>query len=144
MRHDHTTVVIPLGGNQLARGDVDQELAELKRLAPKVYAIVDSERSSASELPLEERRRFKTACDEAEIPAHITERRATENYLSERAIKACFGPTQRAFMPFETRDVVKPSWGKEDNWRIASLMSWEEISDTDVGKFLATYFPPNG
>lgn len=47
-------------------------------------------------------------------------------------------------MPFETRDVVKPSWGKEDNWRIASLMSWEEISDTDVGKFLATYFPPNG
>jgi len=58
---------MPLGGNQLARGDVDIELAELKRLTPIIYAVVDSERNAAGDPPAAERVRFKEACERSKI-----------------------------------------------------------------------------
>ncbi len=139
--YDQKTIVMPLGGNQLARGDVDIELAELKRLTPNIYAVVDSERSAAGAPAVPERVRFKEACERSKIPVLITERRATDNYLTERAIKLRFGDSQRGFQPFESRKDVNPSWSKDANWRIASLMTWDEIKDTDLGRFLIKYFP---
>jgi len=126
----------------LARGDVDIELAELKRLTPNIYAVVDSERDAAGNPPAAERVRFKESCERSKIPVLITERRGTENYLTERAIKIRFGNSQRGFQPFESRKDVNPSWSKDANWQIASHMTWDEIKDTDLGQFLITCFPP--
>jgi len=140
LKGDHNTVVIPLGGNQLARGGVDLELEELKKLAPNVFAVVDSERGAEGAEPKPERVRFAEACGRAQIPVLITARRATENYLSEAAIKECFGQNQRAFGPYETWAEVKPGWRKEDNWRIAAQMTWNDIVDTDIGAFLRAHW----
>jgi len=142
--YDQRTIVMPLGGNQLARGDVDIELAELKRLTPNIYTVVDSERNAAGAPAAAERMRFKEACERSKIPVLLTERRATENYLTERAIKIRFGNSQRGFQPFESRKDVNPSWSKDANWQIASQMTWDEIKDTDVGRFLIKHFPPTG
>jgi len=133
---DHKVMVLPLGGDQLARGDVDRELEELKRLTTNLFAIVDSERPDADAPASSRRLGFGAACKRASIPVLLTEKRATENYLSERAIKKVFGASQRALGPFESRDDVKPSWRKDENWRIAAAMTWEELAQTDIGRFL--------
>lgn len=136
LKADHKVLVIPLGGNQLARGDVEHELSELKRLSEKVFALVDSERPAEGQPPIEPRIAFKLACDNVQIPVLLTEKRATENYLSERAIKEVFGQEQRAFRPYETRKDVKPAWKKEDNWQVAAAMTLDELRATDVGRYL--------
>ncbi len=45
-RKDQKYVVISLGGDQLARKDVEAELNEIKRISNNVYALVDSERAA--------------------------------------------------------------------------------------------------
>lgn len=136
LKADHKVLVIPLGGNQLARGDVEHELSELKRISEKVFALVDSERPAEDQPPIEPRLAFKRSCDNVDIPVLLTDKRATENYLSERAIKEVFGQDQRAFGPYETRKDVKPAWKKEDNWQVAAVMTLDELRATDVGKYL--------
>ncbi len=136
LKADHKVLVIPLGGNQLARGDVEHELQELKRLSDKVFALVDSERTSEDQPPCNQRTGFKMACEVVGIPVLLTERRATENYLADRAIKRLYGQSQREFLPFESRTDVGPCWKKGDNWKVAAEMNFEEIAATDVGKFL--------
>lgn len=136
IKADHRVMVFPLGGNQLARGDVERELYEVKRLSNKVFAIVDSERSAAGASASAERTAFEAACKNVGIPVLITERRATENYLSERAIREVFGPSQRGFGPYESRRDARPSWRKDENWRVAARMTWDDLAPTDIGKFL--------
>lgn len=133
---DHKVMVISLGGSQLARGHVEEELTELKRLTPNLVAVVDSERLAKDQPANSERLAFETACKAVNIPILLTERRATENYLSERAIREVFGSSQRAFEPYETRDEVKPSWRKDENWKAAAKMNLTELMETDVGQFL--------
>ena len=133
---DHRLVVFPLGGNQLARGDVESELYEVKRLTSKVFAVVDSERAGPGATPAPERLAFEAACKRAGIPVLLTERRATENYLTDRAIKEVFGPEQKGFGQFESRRDAKPKWRKDENWRPASRMTWAELANTDLGRFL--------
>ena len=66
----------------------------------------------------------------------LTERRATENYLSDRAIKAVKGDKYRALDHYEKLDSVEPAWGKNENWMIADEMHFDDIKDTDLGAFL--------
>jgi hypothetical protein len=42
----------------------------------------------------------------------------------------------RALGPYVSLKTASPAWGKRENWRIASEMKWEDIKDTDLGKFL--------
>src|SRR5581483_11356459 len=46
LRKDHTTVLLPLGGGQMIRGGVQQELHELRRLSKNVSVLIDSERET--------------------------------------------------------------------------------------------------
>lgn len=133
---DHKVLVIPLGGNQLARGDVEHELHELKRLSERVFALVDSEKPSEAEPACGQRLAFQGACNAVGIPVLLTERRATENYLSDRAIKNVFGQGQREFLPYESRKDVGPCWKKGDNWKVAAAMTLDELIATDIGQFL--------
>lgn len=136
-RKDHQVVIIPLGGTGMARGGVELELAEFKRVHSNIFAVVDSERPGAGEPPDPNREAFQKTCEELGYTTLLTERRATENYFSDRAIKATLGDKYRALEPYELLRDARPSWAKHDNWRIAQAMTRAEIDETDIGKFLA-------
>jgi len=132
---DHTTVVLPLGGDQLATGR-EHELADLKRLSNNIVALVDSERNAVGDAPIKPRLDFEAVCKKLGFPVCITERRAIENYFTDKAIKTAIGDTHRALGPYERLRDATPSWSKTDNWRIAAEMSWDDLKKTDIGRFI--------
>ena len=133
---DHKVVLMPLGGNQLINGMREAELQELKRISQNLFAVVDSERSAAGEGLKTDRRGFADVCNKLGIDCLVLERRATENYLTDRAIKAFKGGAFRALGPYELLKQVTPSWAKEENWRIAAEMTKDELEQTELGPFL--------
>ncbi len=137
LKKDHQILLLPLGGNALIRDGVEQELDELKRITTKIFALIDSEKTS-NDAPLSnERAAFVRSCTKLGYQVHVTVLRATENYLSDRAIKAYKGPKYRALAPYEGLTACNPGWGKDENWRIANLMEVEEFDSSDLGRFLA-------
>jgi hypothetical protein len=104
-----------------------------------VSAIVDSERLQEDAAPAADRSAFEVCCRAVGIDLLITKRRATENYFSERAIKAALGEQYSALGEYgalKPTATMRSVWSKSDNWRIARELSWDEIKDTDVGVFL--------
>lgn len=136
LKKDHKVVILPLGGDQLAVGDRESELAELKRLSDKIFVLVDSERSGANEEMPNKRKEFINTCENLGFKYCATNYRAIENYFSESAIKSVMGANYRALTPYEKLSDCEKPWGKTDNWRIARAMELSEIEETDVGKFL--------
>jgi ABC-type cobalamin/Fe3+-siderophores transport system ATPase subunit len=132
---DHGTVVLPLGGDSMVNGKIAHELSEIRRLASRVAAIVDSERDASDKPPIAARSGFAKVCEDLEIPCCVTDRRAIENYLSNEAIADAFGA--QALAPFEASKSHPNFWGKGENWRAARLMTVEQLQGTDVGQFLA-------
>ncbi len=133
----HCTVVLPLGGDAMANGKRDEELAEVKRLAGpdgKVFALVDSERQIAGGPPLRARPQFAASCERLGIKVCVTERRAIENYLTQHSLDSTFDPGQYlALEPY-----AQPGerfWGKTESWRAAMRMTKEELAQTDLGSF---------
>jgi ABC-type cobalamin/Fe3+-siderophores transport system ATPase subunit len=133
---DHLVVVLPLGGNSLARGEVEHELGELLRVTANVAAIVDSERESEGGEPLEARNAFAEICTRLGFQVLVTERRATENYFDDDAVKAALGPSFAALGHFDKLSASANGWAKADNWRIAMELDWTRIKETDLGKFV--------
>lgn len=135
---DHEFVVLPLGGGELINANVEHELCEVKRLCDCVFAIIDSERTAQGEELCASRRGFIESCRKAGITHKVLDRRATENYLSEPAIRKVKGDNYRALTEFEDRKAVPHVWSKAENWRIAREMTRGEIEATDLGKFIAS------
>ena len=141
LRHhgkDGKVVLLPLGGEALINGVSEQELGELTRLGASLFALIDSERSASGETLSPGRQKFVEACEQLGIDCTVLERRATENYFPERALKAALGPTVRALSEFET---IKESgqtqvWSKNQNWRVAREMVIEDLDETDLGALL--------
>lgn len=133
---DHKIVIIPLGGDQLARSCVEPELAELKRLTNNISALVDSERTSPECEPKRERREFQKVCERLGIELCITERRALENYFSDNAVKLAIGQNYSALAPHQALGESDHGWSKTDNWKIARCMRFEDIATSDLGKFV--------
>ncbi|MBI4527464.1 MAG: ATP-binding protein [Deltaproteobacteria bacterium] len=133
---DHKIVLLPLGGSQLIKDSSEAELNEIKRITENVFAIIDSERSSASEALAPDREAFAGLCATAKIQCLVLNRRAMENYLTDRAVKLVKGDKYRGLGYYEKLKDVNPAWGKDENWRIAREMSLKEIDQTDLGKFL--------
>ena len=133
---DHEIVLLPLGGAQSIKGTAGPQLEEIKRISPKVSALIDSERSAPGEKLARDRVAFKEACSRAGVDCHVLELRAIENYLSDRAVKSVWGSNYQALQPFELLRSAKLGWGKSDNWRIAREMTRQEFDGTDLGEFL--------
>src|SRR5262249_20795175 len=114
----------------------ESQLEEIKHISENIYALIDSERSAKDEEMSLNRKAFVEACERAQISCHVLERRATENYLSDRAIKRVKGEKYRALAPYQVLRDVNPAWGKEENWRIAREMEPTELEGTDLGEFL--------
>ena len=136
VKKDHLIVPISMGGSSLINAAADHQLEELKRLCTDITALIDSERSAAVEPLSEERQGFLAACARAHIRCHVLERRATENYLAESAIKKVKSDKYRALQHYEKLKELSPAWSKEENWRIAREMSIRDLDGTDLGEFL--------
>ncbi len=133
---DHQILPLQLGGSSLINGKREYELSELKRITPDLHCVIDSERVSDSAPIPPDRLAFKSSCENLGIRCHILERRAIENYLLDAAIKKVKGDKYRQLSVFEKLTDVYPCWGKNENWKIASAMTWHDIKDTDLGRFL--------
>jgi ABC-type cobalamin/Fe3+-siderophores transport system ATPase subunit len=133
---DHQVMVWPMHGRQSINQDAAQYLSETKRITNRVRILVDSERAiegAALEPRIEG---FVTACNHLGIECHVLERRAIENYLSDRALKVAMGAEFSALGPYQVLADASRPWAKKDNWRIAREMSDDELDGTDLGTFL--------
>jgi len=133
---DHKVVIVPLGGSQLINSSRELELQELKRISQNLFAVVDSERSASGQDLRPDRQGFVQSCKKIGITCLLLERRAVENYFTDRAIKQFKGAAYRALGPFELLGDLNPSWSKEENWRIANEMTKDELESTELGPFL--------
>ncbi len=133
---DHQIVLLPLGGNQLIRGVSETELQEIKRISDNISAVIDSERSSSHVALEPARAAFLQTCKFVGIDCHVLDRRATENYFTDQAIKKVMGSKYSALQPYERLEDASLGWAKADNWRIAREMSRAELEATDLGEFL--------
>ncbi|WOH59772.1 ATP-dependent nuclease [Bradyrhizobium sp. BWC-3-1] len=134
---EHTTVILPLGGDQLVAGGREHELEELKRLSENVYALVDSERPDASAAAAQRRVQFEQICNRIGFGVCVTQKRALENYFPDSAVKAAFGASFSALGPYDRLDQHPNGWAKSDNWKIAHHVKEEDLMQTDVGRFLS-------
>lgn len=139
LRHygkEHQIVLLPLGGAAMINGGTEQQLAEIKRISSRVYALIDSERAAAGQALAADRQAFLEACMRLNITCQMLDRRAIENYLTENAIKQAKGDSYRALGPFELLKDAPRAWRKDENWRIARLMTKNDLAGTDLGTFL--------
>lgn len=132
----HKVVLLHMGGDNTFLATSDVELQEIKRISNNIYALIDSETTTANEPLAAHRQAFVERCEQAGIVCKVLERRATENYFSDRAIKESVGSQYRQLAGYESLKDVTPRWRKKENWRIAREMTLDEIEATDLGQFL--------
>jgi hypothetical protein len=134
---DHKVVILPLRGrNLMGSPDAELELAELRRLCDRAYALIDSEKADPAAALEPRRRAFVEACENTGVECHVLERRATENYWPDRAVQAVKGPKYRGLTPYEKLADLTPNWSKDENWRVAHELTEAELAATDLGAFL--------
>lgn len=136
-RKDHEIVLLQLGGNSMINAKAEAELAEVQRISPNVSAVIDSERGKAGARLAADRQGFLDLCEKLNIPVLVTERRATENYLTDKAVKRAFGAKYASLGPFQLLKDAEPAWSKRNNWQAARHMTLDELAGTDLGDFLA-------
>lgn len=132
-------LVVPLGGNAMINPDRQMELAEFQRFAVDVYVLIDSEKVRPDHL-IPHRVEFVKLCEGLFGEGHAmqTERRATENYLPQLAIrKAMRSEKYDALQPHQSFADLDYGWSKNDNWKIAAETNRADWANTDVGNFLA-------
>ncbi|MFH1161998.1 MAG: AAA family ATPase [Candidatus Jorgensenbacteria bacterium] len=132
---DKDFVILPLGGDGMINGRRAQELAEIKRITPKIFCWIDSEKNSKTASLPRNRISFLSICERLKIKVHASELRAIENYFPERAVKKIKGEGCPLLAPYAVLDSTV-QWVKEENWRIAQETNFDEIKDTDLGRFI--------
>lgn len=136
LKKDHKIVLLPMGGSQMINGSREIELEEIKRISPNIAALIDSERENEDAPLSRDRKTFCDVCSKHAIEVHVLERRAFENYLSEKAIRMVKGSKYNVLSPYQKVADSACPWAKNENWRIARAMDFEEIKESDLGKFL--------
>jgi ABC-type branched-subunit amino acid transport system ATPase component len=131
---DHKVVVMHVGGSSTINGNAGQQLSEVTRITPNISAIVDSERTQPGALP-KDRADFEAVCKTLNIDVHLTDRRSTESYFTDAAVKGLLGASASALGPYDKAQW--PNWSKPYNAKIAEGMTKADLLATDVGVFLA-------
>lgn len=138
LNKDHEVMLLSLGGSAVINGRSQGHISELSRLGCQVAALIDSEKIDVDAPLSADREGFMDVCARADIRCHVLSRWATENYLSDRAVKLVKGDDYRALEPYELLKALPRPWAKSENWRIAEFMTVEELRSTDLGDFLAS------
>jgi ABC-type cobalamin/Fe3+-siderophores transport system ATPase subunit len=135
---EHEVVLLPLGGGTLINGaaTTEAQLEEIKRITPNIFALIDSEKESDGDELDENRVAFVAVCERVGITCRVLDRRALENYFTDRAVKDIKGENYRALEAFERLKDTDVPWAKDENWRIAGAMHLDELQDTDLHVFL--------
>ena len=133
---DHKIVILPLGGKSQINGSFGPELEEIKRISENIYVLIDSERTAYGDELQPRLNDFVEVCEQAGVKCHVLERRAIENYFTERAVKNAKGDKYHALGPYDSRDKFSPGVNKNENWIIAREMNSEELEASDLGDFL--------
>lgn len=133
---DATYVVIHLGGDSTINPHCERYLEDLRRIAPEVIALIDSERRAEGEPLKVAREGFREACLKVGVRCHVLERRSIENYWPEAAVSAVKGASVKPLQPFQSLNEAGGPWSKEENWRIAAKTRLQDIAKTDLGVFL--------
>jgi hypothetical protein len=121
----------------MVNGAIAHELAEVRRLCDRAYALVDSERACAEKQPIRARQQFYEICRELNIECCVTERRAIENYIPQRALDQKWGAGRFTELgPYGTPTEDGKFWGKGESWKAAAVMTKDELDKTDIGKLL--------
>lgn len=85
------------------------------------------------------RAQFRVPSEVLNIKCHVLERRATENYFTQRAIDKALGSGRfTALKAHESLGAAPCRWNKRENKRVAREMSKSEIETTDLGMFLGS------
>lgn len=132
LNKDHEFLVVTM--SDLITQNSKEELQEVTRVCPNVFAVIDSEKHTQEAALEPGRQAFAKNCADIRIDCHVLAYRAIENYLSDRAIKEVMGPTYRALTPYEGRQGIQ-LWHKRENWKIARRMNRDELVATDLGQF---------
>jgi len=135
-RQDQHILILSLGGKDFINGHSIEELREIQRISDQIYILIDSEKNSPSAELEQCRQKFKQNCEMDRIHCHILERRATENYFTDRAIKSVKGDSYSALDNYQLLGNASLGWSKSENWRIAKEMTKEELESTDLGEFI--------
>lgn len=98
---EHKVVLLPLSGSSMINAGSEPQLSEITRISPRVYTLIDSERSQLGEALSTERQGFAEICAKIGIPCRVLDRRAIENYFPEHAIKAVKGDKYRVLGQYE-------------------------------------------
>jgi energy-coupling factor transporter ATP-binding protein EcfA2 len=136
---DHRVLLIHMGGNSLINGSqaTEIQLQEVKRIAERAFALIDSEKDGPNDPLPQNRREFVEVCAKTGVECRVLERRATESYWTDRAVQTRKGPGGHALAPFENLKSSPHAWAKSDNWLIAREMTKEEVDQTDLGELMA-------
>jgi hypothetical protein len=132
--------VLSLGGTTAAGRNFDP--SHWTNLHPKIWAILDSERRGLGKDPEESRKMIKARFEAAGIRCLLTERRATEHYLTTRALSVVYGKAPDEVDPFGDPNLVRRGvvqFDKRRNGEVARAMEWSEIEKTDVGTYLEKF-----
>jgi predicted ATPase len=133
---DHKIALLPLDGTRMINGSSGDQLEEIKRIADRVVAIIDSERDVTGAGLAQNRQAFVELCRAAGIQCEVLERRALENYFPDQAVKRAFGDNYHGLGPYESLRNTQPRWSKAENWRAAHHVTREQLDATDLGRFL--------
>jgi hypothetical protein len=133
---EHQVVLVPLGGASMINGGSEQALAEIRRITTQVAVLIDSERATADAPLTRDRQAFVEKCEALGFSVHVLERRALENYLTDKAIKRVKDNKYSALAHYELLKDHAPAWAKNENWRIAAEMTRLDLNATDLGRFL--------
>ncbi|HZI56290.1 MAG TPA: AAA family ATPase, partial [Verrucomicrobiae bacterium] len=138
INREHEFAIIALGGSGGINSRRKTELEHLAALSLQMFAVIDSEKDS-QKMDIEKHRNdFQQMCVRLDVNCHILQKRAIENYFTQRAINAALGEGRyKALRPYQKLASVPHHWDKRKNWMIAREMQWNEIRKTDIGKWLA-------
>jgi energy-coupling factor transporter ATP-binding protein EcfA2 len=136
---DHRVLLLHMGGSSLINGSqaTAVQLQELTRISNNIFALIDSEKSDPNQPVPADRQAFVDLCAQAGVGCTVLDRRATENYWTDRAVQNVKGPGFRALGPHDTLKTLAPAWSKSENWLIAREMTKDELDQTDLGSFLS-------
>jgi len=132
---DAQYVVLHLGGDSSVNAHAGPYLQELLRVSPHVHCLIDSERDRPQAALSAGREAFVNVCGQFGVKCHVLERRAIENYWSERALKVLLGEKAVALDPYQPLKAAVVGWPKADNWKCAYRMTEDEFAGTDLWAF---------
>ena len=132
-----SVAILPLAGHQAASRHF--ALEELLKANPKCLVILDSERKEAQGRVEKARRQTAHRLEKANVPFILTERRATENYFSGKALSSVYPNVPNEIDRFRELNRQINGFSKHDNGTIAQAMDWNELAETDIGRALISF-----